>query len=139
MALRVEKKATESLSTEWPYDDEPRFTRAILVRLAGVSPVLVRRLEERGWIRPKPMPGGGVGYSLRDLRLLIRVREWRDVLGLDMAAIEVALHLRQQILELQAEIARLEAEMAQRIAELNAEIQRLRRQLARDGEWFSER
>ena len=81
------------------------------------------------------MPGGGVGYSLRDVRLLIRVREWRETLGLDLAGIEVALHLRQQILALQEELAQLEAEMARQVAALNAEIQRLRRLLAEDGQW----
>jgi len=78
-----------------------------------------------------------MGYSLHDVRLLIRVQEWRDVLGLNMAGIEVALHLRDQILRLQQEITELEDEMAQRIAELNAEIRRLRRLLAEEGDWYS--
>jgi len=129
---------TTSWEAQWPYDDEPRFTLRIAARLAGVSPMLVRQLQERGWIQPKVMPGGGLGYSLRDVRLLIRVREWRETLGLDLAGIEVALHLRQQILELQQELAQVEAEMAQRIAALNAEIQRLRRLLAEDGQWHEE-
>ncbi len=124
-----------SWESAWPYDDEPRFTLHIAARLAGVSPALVRQLQRRGWIQPKTMPGGGVGYSLRDVRLLIRVREWRETLGLDLAGIEVALHLRQQILALQEELAQLEAEMARQVAALNAEIQRLRRLLAEDGQW----
>lgn len=132
---RVTDRAARTVTLEWPYDDEPRFSRHIVMRLTGVSPRLLRRLEKEGWIQPKPMADGRMGYSLHDVRLLIRVQEWRDVLGLNMAGIEVALRLREQILRLQQEIVELEAEMARRIAELNAEIQRLRRLLAEEGYW----
>ena len=118
-----------------PYDEVPRFSLHIAARLAGVSPATVRYCQARGWVRPKPMPGGGQGYSIRDVRMLIRIREWRELLGLDFAGIEVALRLRQQVLALQEELALLEEQMRERERELHAEIQRLRRLLAEDGQW----
>ncbi len=135
---RTTTTVVERIRVEWPYDDTPRFPLPIAARLAGVSPALVRHLERLGWIQPKVLPGGGKGYSLHDVRLLIRVREWREVLGLNMAGVEVALHLRNQILALQEELARMEAEMERRVAALNAEIQRLRRILAEEGRWVPE-
>ncbi len=118
-----------------PYDEVPRFTLRIAAHLAGVSPALVRTLESRGWIRPKPMRGGGWGYSIRDVMLLRRVREWKDLLGLNMAGVDVALRLYNQVIALQEELALLEAEMRRREQELSAEIMRLRRLLAENGEW----
>ncbi len=118
-----------------PYDEVPRFSLHVAAHLAGVSPNLVRRLQAGGWIQPKPMPGGGVGYSIRDVRMLRRVREWRDLLGLNPAGIEVALRLRDQVLALHEELLRLEAEMARREQELYQEIQRLRRLIAEEGQW----
>ena len=117
------------------YEDEPRFSRRVAAHLAGVSPMLVRTLEARGWIRPKPMRGGGWGYSIRDVMILRRVREWRDLLGLNMAGVDVALRLYEQVVALQEELARLETEMWRREQELTAEIMRLRRLLAEEGEW----
>ena len=119
-----------------PYDEIPRFSLHVAARLAGLSPASVRYYQARGLITPQPMPGGGVGYSIRDVRRLIRIREWRELLGLNLAGIEVALHLRQQVLALQEHLARLEAERIARERTLLAEIQRLRQMLADEGEWF---
>ncbi len=116
-----------------PYDEVPRFSLRVAAYLAGVSPATVRYVQARGWIRPKPMPGGGMGYSIRDVRVLRRVREWRDLLGMNFAGIEVAMRLREQVVALQQELLQLEREMARREQELYAEIHRLRRLLAEDG------
>ncbi len=120
---------------EVPYDEVPRFSLYVAAHLAGVSPAMVRRLQAEGWVRPKPMPGGGLGYSIRDVRMLRRVREWRDLLGMNLAGIEVALRLREQVLALHEELLRLEEEMARREQELYREIQRLRQLVSEDAEW----
>ncbi len=132
MDVRRRVRVTEE---DAPFDEVPRFTLRVAAHLAGVSPVLVRTLESQGWIRPKPMRGGGRGYSIRDVMLLRRVREWKDLLGLNTAGVEVALHLYEQVIALQEEIARLEEEMWRREQELSAEIMRLRRLLAEDANW----
>ncbi len=119
-------------------EDIPRFSRRIAALLAGVSPATVRYAEARGWIRPKLMPGGGMGYSLNDVRTLRRIREWREVLGLNTAGIEVAFYLREQVVHLQEELFRLEEEMVRREQALHAEIRRLRQLLAEEGRWTDE-
>ncbi len=121
--------------TSHEFEGVPRFSLHVAAHLAGVSPATVRYVQARGWIRPKLMPGGGYGYSIRDVQILRRVREWRDLLGLNFAGIEVALHLREQVVALQEELLRLEEQMARREQELYAEIQRLRRLLAEEGDW----
>lgn len=118
------------------YDEIPRFSLHVAAHLAGVTPGMVRVLQARGWVTPKPMPGGGYGYSIRDVRMMRRVREWRDLLGMNLAGIEVALRLREQVIALQSELAELEEAMARREQELYAEIRRLQRLLAEDGEWY---
>ncbi len=83
------------------------------------------------------MPGGGLGYSLNDLQVLRRIREWREVLGLNAAGIEVAFYLREQVIQLQEEIMQLEEEMVRRERALQAEIRRLQRLLAEEGKLTS--
>jgi hypothetical protein len=51
------------------------------------------------------------GYDEADLAELRRVRRLVDDLGLDHPAIEVVLRMRRRLLELQAEVRRLESEL----------------------------
>ncbi len=114
-------------------EDIPRFSKRIAALLAGVSPATIRYAEAQGWIRPQVMPGGQLGYSIRDVRVLRRIRLWRELFGLNTAGIEVAYHLREQVLLLQEELAQLEEEMIRRERALQEEIRRLRRLLAEEG------
>ena len=116
-------------------EEGPLYTRQVASRLARISLELLRRCERETIVRPRPLPGGGVGYTAEDVRRLARVRRLRESLGLDLPAIEVVLHLRRQVTELQAYLAQLEREMEQREQEWSREIQELRRQLSREANW----
>jgi len=54
---------------------------------------------------------------------------------LDLPAVEVALHLRRQVVDLLSQIEQMERHMSKREQELLNEIQQLRRRLASEGEW----
>lgn len=69
------------------------------------------------------------GYQAADLVELRRVRRLMDDLGLEPAAIEVVLRMRQRMLALQAEVQRLQGEL--RAAQLRPE-----RTAASDSEWM---
>jgi MerR family transcriptional regulator/heat shock protein HspR len=75
-----------------------RVTVSLAARQTGVSPRSVRRYIHRGLIS-KPLTESG----LHQLRRIRRLRE----LGIDLCGIEVILHMRRQIQELRAEVARL--------------------------------
>jgi hypothetical protein len=66
---------------------------------------IVRMLAECGAIKPQQ------GYGAAELAELRRVRRLIDDLGLDPEAVEVVLHMRRQMLALQAEVRRLQAEL----------------------------
>jgi DNA-binding transcriptional MerR regulator len=72
-------------------EDAPQFNREVAAQLAGLSPAKVRYYERLGLVSPKVMPGGGRGYSWRDVRRLARIRRLQEDLGLDLPAIEVVL------------------------------------------------
>ncbi|HIC88228.1 MAG TPA: MerR family transcriptional regulator [Anaerolineae bacterium] len=116
-------------------EDAPQFTQEVAAQLAGLSLARVRYYERLGLVSPKVMPGGGRGYSWRDVRRLARIRRLREDLGLDLPAIEVVLHLRRQVLDLQQQLDYLEIELARREETLLREIQLLRRQLAEEAHW----
>lgn len=116
-------------------DNEPLYTRPVAAQLAHISLDFLRRCERENIVRPRPLPGGGAGYTAADIRRLARVRRLRYSLELDMPAVEVVLNLRQQVLELQRYLDQLELEMAQREQEWQREVQELRRQLAQELKW----
>ncbi|RMG92505.1 MAG: MerR family transcriptional regulator [Chloroflexi bacterium] len=116
-------------------ENEPIYSRAVAARLANISPELLRRCEEERLIQARRMTGGGYGYTVADIRQLARIRRLLEDLELDLPAIEVILHLRQQVVSLLQQIEELEQQMARREQELLAEIQHLRRQLAQEAVW----
>jgi DNA-binding transcriptional MerR regulator len=116
-------------------EQEPLYSRPVAAQLARISLDFLRRCEREKIVQPRPLPGGGVGYTAADIRRLARVRRLRYSLELDMPAVEVVLNLRRQVVELQAYLDQLEMEMVQREQEWQREIQELRRQLALELKW----
>lgn len=116
-------------------DDEPHYTAAAAAQLAGVSVAFLRRCVQEGLIEPKVMPGGGLGFSRRDVRQLARIRRLREDLALDLAAVGIVLRLRRRVLDLLAQLEEQERRALRREEELLREIQLLRRRLAEDGQW----
>ena len=64
--------------------------------------------------------GRSEGYESRSQRRL------QDDLGLDQAAAETILHLRRQVVELQAQVQQLQAELAAQSASQNMRLARYR-------------
>jgi len=116
-------------------DDEPFYTRSVAAQVARISLDFLRLCEEENLLQAKIMAGGGQGYSPADIRHMARIRRLREDLELDLPAVEVALHLRRQVVELLAQIDEMERQMSKREQELLNEIQQLRRRLASEGEW----
>jgi DNA-binding transcriptional MerR regulator len=104
-------------------------------QMARVSIDFLRDCEQEGLIQSKIMVHGEPGYTLAEIRRLARIRRLCDNLALDLAAVEVVLHLRQQVSDLMAHLNQLEQHMNNREADLINEIQALRRQLAEAVEW----
>jgi uncharacterized small protein (DUF1192 family) len=89
----------------------------------GLPSAIIRHYAELGLIRLTPVP------SAVDLRELRCARRLVEDLGLDYDGAEVVLRLRQRILALQREVARLEAELRAR-----SDIERTGAWV--DGEWL---
>jgi DNA-binding transcriptional MerR regulator len=116
-------------------EEEPLYTRQVAAQLARISLDFLRRCEREQLVRPRPLPGGEVGYTAADIRRLARVRRLRRSLELDLPAVEVVLHLRRQVVDLQTRLTQLETELEQREQAWLREIQELRRQLAQEVNW----
>jgi len=117
-------------------DEKERiFTRSVAAQLARITLDFLEECERAELVRAGRMPGGSPGYTTVDVRDLARIRRLRQDLGLDLAAVEVVLHMRRRMVEMLREIDVIESDMIRRERELQQEIQHLRRRLADDAEW----
>ncbi len=81
-----------------------------LAAATGVPVAVIRQLVELGYLHPVPELPAIEFDELRRIRRLI------DDLGVPGDAIDLVLHMRRRMLEMQREIARLRAELAYRRA-----------------------
>ena len=85
----------------------PEYTQAVYVisvaaELAGVHPQTLRIYERKGLVAPARTGGGSRRYSDHDIAVLRRIQELTND-GLNLAGV-------QRVIELEAEIARLQNE-----------------------------
>jgi len=107
----------------------PDSSRAVYVisvaaELAGVHPQTLRIYERRGLLDPSRTRGGSRRFSERDLDRLRRIQE--------LTAEGCNLEGVRQVLELEAEVARLRAALARARAEAREAIESTHRQYRRD-------
>jgi hypothetical protein len=116
-------------------DEDRLFSRAVAAQLARITLDFLSLCEREALIQPRPMAGGGEGFTRAEIDELARIRRLQRDLELDFGGIDVVLHMRRRILEMLEEIDAIEERMWQREQRLQREIQRLRQQLAREGEY----
>jgi DNA-binding transcriptional MerR regulator len=114
---------------------EVLYSPASTCKFARVSLEFLQECEREGLIRPQIMVHGEQGFSIREIRQLARIRRLRDTLAVDLAAVEIILNLRQQVLDVIKQLDRLEERTNVREQELLNEIQTLRFRLAEELDW----
>jgi MerR family transcriptional regulator/heat shock protein HspR len=92
-------------------DMEPRYVISVAARMVGVETYTLRYYEKIGVVKPSRSRGNIRLYSERDVALIRRVKTLMDDLGVNLAGIDVILHMAQQINELQQQIEGLESEV----------------------------
>jgi hypothetical protein len=90
-------------------DTEPRYVISVAARMLSVRTHTLRYYERIGIIEPSRSRGNIRLYSERDVAWLRRAKTLIDDLGVNLAGVEVILHMAQQMTELQSKLAELEA------------------------------
>jgi MerR family transcriptional regulator/heat shock protein HspR len=93
------------------------YVISVAAELAGVHPQTLRIYERKGLLDPARTAGGNRRYSDVDLERLRRIAELTDE-GLNLAGVRRVLDLEAEIARLEAELHRVRRDAEERIAEI---------------------
>jgi MerR family transcriptional regulator, heat shock protein HspR len=100
------------------------YVISVAAELAGVHPQTLRIYERKGLVDPARTSGGSRRYSDAAIEQLRRISELTDE-GLNLAGVK-------KVLELEAEVARLERELADARRAVGEAVESTHRQYRRD-------
>ncbi len=105
---------------EMDRDDEPVYVISVAARMVNLHPQTLRTYELMGLVKPKRSNGNIRLYSQSDIEKLRQIQRLTDELGVNLAGVEVILHMRQMIEQMQRDMEHMKREY-------DAEIERLKR------------
>ncbi len=101
-------------------ESEPRYVISIAARIVGVHMQTLRYYERTGLIQPSRSEGNIRLYSNHDIERLRQMKRLMDELGVNLAGVEVILHMGERL-----------AEMERQMRVMEEEVQRLRGSITR--------
>lgn len=114
---------------------EPRYAPTEAAELAGITPRALESYRRAGLVTPKQRADNRWGYSAADIERLACIRRLRTEAHLSLDAVEVVLHMRNQLFDLQHNMTLLRRQMQARERELLETIHQLRQQTAAESRW----
>lgn len=93
-----------------PDEQTPKYTIAVIADLSGMPQQQLRRLELAGLLSPVRTAGNARRYSDNDLAQVLEIITLAAE-GINMAGIRHILHLRAELGEARAEVARLRSQL----------------------------
>ncbi len=97
----------QSIELERRPDHQPRYSPTEAALRSGISVQTLTRYERLGLLTGTPEASGAHRFSDMDIDRLRRLRRLMVDLDVNLAAAEIILHMRDQIVELQRDIAML--------------------------------
>jgi MerR family transcriptional regulator/heat shock protein HspR len=102
-------------------DYEPRYVISIAAKMLGIHAQTLRYYERMGLIDPSRSRGNIRLYSRRDVERLQQIKTLMNDLGVNLAGVEVILHMAQRMAEMEQQIQKLELEV-KRLTEGRGEL-----------------
>jgi MerR family transcriptional regulator/heat shock protein HspR len=93
--------------------DKHYYTIKIAATLCGLHEQSLRMYERKGLIAPERSAGNIRRFSSADIERIRFIKRLVDDLGVNLAGVEVILHLRQQLLETQQTLEDLRVQIEQ--------------------------
>lgn len=99
---------TEREALSQPPDwEEPCYVISVAAKLVDLHPQTLRNYERLGLVKPRRSAGRVRLYSPRDIERLRRISRLTDELGVNLAGVEIILHLTDRLRQMQREVESL--------------------------------
>ena len=116
--------------TDW--ESKPRYVISVAASIVGIEAHTLRYYEKLGLVQPERSSGNIRLYSDEDVARLRYIKALMSDCGVNLAGVEVALRLMQQMREMQQQLEEMERKMS-RVAE--AEMKDIIQDIIEDAEW----
>lgn len=93
-------------------ESEPKYVISVAAKMVGIETHTLRYYERLGLVQPYRSKGNIRYYSENDIEHLRHIKTLVDELGINLAGVEVVLHLTQKMAEMQRQIQLLEKEIS---------------------------
>ncbi|MGQ9492878.1 MAG: heat shock protein transcriptional repressor HspR [Anaerolineae bacterium] len=114
------------MAIQYQSPDDPCYVIGIAAQMVNLHPQTLRYYERIGLVVPARSRGNIRLYSQRDIERLQKICRLTNELGVNLAGVEVIMHLTDTIERMQAEMEALRTS-------LEAEIEHLRQHLLSSG------
>lgn len=94
-------------------DDDPCYVISVAARMVRVHSQTLRYYEREGLLEPARSRGNIRLYSQRDIEKLRRIKSLMDDLGINLAGVQVVLHMMERMAEMEQEIQQLTQKLEQ--------------------------
>jgi MerR family transcriptional regulator/heat shock protein HspR len=105
-------------------NDRPIYMISVAADLVGMHPQTLRIYEQKGLVRPQRTPGGTRLYSESDVDRLRIIQRLTGELGLNLAGVELALRLEDQLRKAHQQIERLQQQVRDEVRRVHKEYRR---------------
>lgn len=92
--------------------DEPVYLISVVATMLDIHPQTLRQYEREGLVQPSRTQGRMRLYSQRDIERMKLILRLTRQMGVNLAGVDVALQLKEQIDEMQNEIEQLREELS---------------------------
>lgn len=96
---------------------EPRYVISVASRMVGIEAHTLRYYERLGLIQPRRSGGNTRLYSQDDVDQLCCIKALMSDLGVNLAGVEVALHLVRRMEEVQRRVEEMEDKLKRLVAD----------------------
>ncbi len=92
--------------------DEPVYLISVVATMLNIHPQTLRQYEREGLVEPSRTQGRMRLYSQRDIDRMKLILRLTRQMGVNLAGVDIALQLKEQIDEMQKEINELREELS---------------------------
>ena len=108
---------------ERPQPDQAVYVISVAAELSGMHPQTLRIYESRGLLDPARTAGGNRRYSNTDIRLLRRIADLTAE-GLNLQGVKRILELEAEVIRLNRELEMAKSQIAEAVTEVDRQYRR---------------